>query len=214
MTTKEHQKGASASFGGWVCWWVAVILVPIPLPTVFFYGPLFLVSLILAIVAIAQGRTGSGITLVLFSVAGIPIAMAIGLAMTYLTLKSVGVADSTISVGNKHYPFWSMEGKWKKRAAESVGLLDFEWRATEAGDCLSDCTITNASGYAVKNFLVEMNFFDEAGAKVETLHRGIHERIAPGGSVTFSNMTMGSVSREAAACSARLKDFDIVPPVR
>jgi hypothetical protein len=73
-----------AAIGGWVCFAAGVVFMFIPFPTWFIYAPLFFASFILGIIAIAQKRIASGITLLLANVVGGPIlfliAIAIGLA--------------------------------------------------------------------------------------------------------------------------------------
>lgn len=74
----------SAALGGWICFGVAVVVLFIPLPTWFIYGPLFFVSFILAMVAMTQGRVASGMVLLLVNIVGVPvlflIAVLLGLA--------------------------------------------------------------------------------------------------------------------------------------
>lgn len=73
-----------AAIGGWVSFGLAAIIMFIPIPTWFIYGPLFLASFILGIVAISQKRIASGVTLLLANVIGAPVlfivALAIGIA--------------------------------------------------------------------------------------------------------------------------------------
>lgn len=67
----------SAALGGWICFGVAAVVLFIPLPTWFIYVPLFLVSFILGIVAMAQGRVASGLTLILANVIGGPVLVVV-----------------------------------------------------------------------------------------------------------------------------------------
>jgi DNA-directed RNA polymerase subunit RPC12/RpoP len=68
-----------AAIGGWVCFGLAVIVLFIPLPTWYIYGPLFLVSFILSIIAMAQGRIASGLILLLSNVIGVPILFVVAI---------------------------------------------------------------------------------------------------------------------------------------
>ena len=86
METKELQTNIrqGAAIGGWVCFGVASVIMFIPIPTWFIYGPLYLASFILSIVGISQRRIASGIMLLLANVIGAPVlfvfALAIGVA--------------------------------------------------------------------------------------------------------------------------------------
>ena len=75
----------SAAIGGWVCFGLAVIVLFIPLPTWFIYGPLFLASFILGIVAMTQGRVASGLFLLLVNVIGFPVLFLMALYLGVIT---------------------------------------------------------------------------------------------------------------------------------
>ena len=70
-----------------------MLLVFVPLPTFFIYGPLFLVAFILGIVAIAQKRLGSGLGLLLATIIGSPVAVLIAWTIGILTISSMAKAD-------------------------------------------------------------------------------------------------------------------------
>jgi hypothetical protein len=72
---RPARKGAV--FGGWVSLLVAVGSIFVPFPTFWLYGPLILAAFICGIVAIAQGKAGQGITLLICSLILPPIAMGI-----------------------------------------------------------------------------------------------------------------------------------------
>lgn len=73
----KKRPGSGAVISGWVCFGLATILALIPLPTFFVYIPLFLVALIMAIVALAQGRTANGLTLLLSTILGGPVIVLV-----------------------------------------------------------------------------------------------------------------------------------------
>lgn len=79
---------------GWICFGVGVIVLFVPLPTWFIYGPLFLASFILSIIAMAQGRLASGLILLLANL-GVPvlyvIALVFGLATWGTALREMAV---------------------------------------------------------------------------------------------------------------------------
>jgi len=81
VPTKEIQTNVKqgAALGGWVCFGLGSVFMFIPVPTWFIYGPLFLASFILSIVAISQRRIASGVTLLLANVLGAPILFIIAL---------------------------------------------------------------------------------------------------------------------------------------
>ena len=87
METKELQTNIKqgAAIGGWVCFGLASIIMFIPIPTWFIYGPLYLASFILGIVATSQRRIASGITLLLANVIGAPVLFIIALAIGVAT---------------------------------------------------------------------------------------------------------------------------------
>jgi hypothetical protein len=66
-----------AIFGGWVSLLVAIGSIFVPFPTFWLYVPLILAAFICGIVAIAQGKAGSGIVLLLCSLVLPPIAIAV-----------------------------------------------------------------------------------------------------------------------------------------
>lgn len=74
-----------AAIGGWVCFGLGSIFMFIPIPTWFIYGPLFLASFVLSIVAMSQGRIASGIILLLANVVGAPVLFIIALAIGVAT---------------------------------------------------------------------------------------------------------------------------------
>jgi hypothetical protein len=93
MNETQNSSGSGASIGGWICWTAGIAFVFVPLPTFFIYGPLFLVAFILGIVAIAQKRLGSGIGLLLATIIGSPIAVAIAWCLGLLLIGSAAKAD-------------------------------------------------------------------------------------------------------------------------
>jgi hypothetical protein len=66
-----------AVFGGWVSLSVAIGSIFVPFPTFWFYGPLILAAFVCGIVAIAQGKAGAGIALLLCSLILPPMAIAL-----------------------------------------------------------------------------------------------------------------------------------------
>jgi predicted RNA-binding Zn-ribbon protein involved in translation (DUF1610 family) len=107
VSAKELQTNVKqgAAKGGWVCFGVAVIIMFIPIPAWFIYGPLFFVSFILSIVAMSQGRIASGITLLLANVVGVPIlfiiAFAFGLATWAIALHPLAAQQSAAATTNQ-----------------------------------------------------------------------------------------------------------------
>jgi hypothetical protein len=67
---------------------LAGVLAVLPLPTFFFYVPLFLVALILGIVAIAQERKGIGISIIFAVVFGGPVLVLVGWVLSAALLGS------------------------------------------------------------------------------------------------------------------------------
>lgn len=82
QTSREVQTNVKqgAALGGWICFVIGVAVMLIPVPTWFIYGPLFLASFILSIVAMAQKRVASGVILLLANVIGAPIIWLIAMA--------------------------------------------------------------------------------------------------------------------------------------
>jgi pilus assembly protein CpaB len=74
-----------AAIGGWICFVIGAVVMLIPLPTWFIYAPLFLAAFVLSIVALAQQRIASGITLLLAVVIGAPIIWVIAVALGLVT---------------------------------------------------------------------------------------------------------------------------------
>jgi DNA-directed RNA polymerase subunit RPC12/RpoP len=97
-----------AAIGGWVCFGVGCIVMFIPFPTWFIYGPLFLASFVLSIVAMSQGRIASGITLLLANVIGGPvlfvIALAFGIATWSSTLQQIAKHSSDLATNSVAAP--------------------------------------------------------------------------------------------------------------
>ena len=80
MQTKAKPKAGNWD-GGWICFVAACVIMWVLFPAVFIYGPLFLVSFILGIVAIAQKRVANGIFLILANLVGAPILFVIAVAV-------------------------------------------------------------------------------------------------------------------------------------
>lgn len=93
------KQGAAA--GGWICFVLGVIILFIPLPTWYVYGPLFLVSLILSVVAMAQGRIKSGISLLLANLIGVPILFVLAI---FFGLATWGVALHELAKNDQPTP--------------------------------------------------------------------------------------------------------------
>lgn len=86
--------GANALNAGWVCFGLGLLFVFVPIPfTCIVYGPLFLISIIMAIVGLSNGRTGPGLALLLCSLilppAAVAAAWALGAAAVAGALKSM-----------------------------------------------------------------------------------------------------------------------------
>jgi hypothetical protein len=75
--SRANDSRNGAVFGGWVALLVAIASVFVPFPTFWLYGPLILAAFICGIVAIAQGKAGRGIILLLCSLVLPPIAILI-----------------------------------------------------------------------------------------------------------------------------------------
>ena len=80
-TTIPQQLTSGAIKAGWVCLILGIVLMFIPFPLFFIFGPLCGVAFILAIVGLAKGHTGKGITLLISSIVLPPIFWLIGLAI-------------------------------------------------------------------------------------------------------------------------------------
>lgn len=87
---------------GWVCFGVAAVVLFIPFPTWFLYTPLFFVSFVLGIVALAQGRIASGITLLLANIIGTPVLFIAALVLGLVTWRAVGAALHQASVQSQN----------------------------------------------------------------------------------------------------------------
>lgn len=83
---------SGAVIGGWVCFGLGVLLMFVSLWSFVLYTPLFIVAFVLAIVAIAKGRVGQGITMLLASIA-VPLVLFVGLGATRTTELAKTVAD-------------------------------------------------------------------------------------------------------------------------
>jgi hypothetical protein len=90
----------SAALGGWICFGIAVVVLFIPLPTWFVYGPLFFVSFILAIVAMTQGRVASGLTLLLMNIFGFPVLFFAAILLGLGTWNKIATAAIQASATN------------------------------------------------------------------------------------------------------------------
>ncbi len=87
VPTSEVKQGGA--IGGWVCFGLGVLSMYLSVWSFFIYGPLFFVAFILAIVAMAQKRIGSGITLLLCSLVIPPILwFYLGLTRTAKTVEN------------------------------------------------------------------------------------------------------------------------------
>ncbi len=75
-------KKNGAMLGSVACFVAGIFLVGIPIPfTCFLYGPLLTISLILAIVAIAQGQVGGGVALIFANLLMPPVVGVIAMAI-------------------------------------------------------------------------------------------------------------------------------------
>jgi len=80
-TTMPQQTTSGAIKAGWVCLILGLVLMLIPFPLFYIFGPLCGVAIILAIVGLAKGQTGKGIALLISSLVLSPIFYFIGLAI-------------------------------------------------------------------------------------------------------------------------------------
>lgn len=76
-----QQPMSGAIKAGWVCLLLGLVLMLIPFPLFYIFGPLCSVAFILAIVGLAQGQTGKGIALLISSIVLPPIFWFIGLGI-------------------------------------------------------------------------------------------------------------------------------------
>lgn len=65
---EEKKKRSGAVIGGWVCFVLGVVLMFASLWSFILYAPLFLASFVLAIVAMAKGRVGQGLVMLIASI--------------------------------------------------------------------------------------------------------------------------------------------------
>jgi hypothetical protein len=86
-TAISQQTTSGPIKAGWVCLILGLVLMLIPLPLFYIFGPLCGVAFILAIVGLAKGQTGKGITLLISSLVLPPIFWFIGLAILGVTLR-------------------------------------------------------------------------------------------------------------------------------
>ena len=77
-TAIPQQTTSDAIKAGWVCLILGLILMLIPFPLFYIFGPLCVVAFILAIVGLAKGQTGKGIALLISSLVLPPIFWFIG----------------------------------------------------------------------------------------------------------------------------------------
>lgn len=95
VTNETHTNiKQGAALGGWLCFVIATIIMFIPIPLWFIYAPLYLMSFILGIVAIAQKRIAIGIMLLLANLIAAPILFLIALAFGIATWTTVLMSET------------------------------------------------------------------------------------------------------------------------
>lgn len=77
-TAIPRQATSPALKTGWVCLSIGLMLMLIPFPLFYIFGPLCSVALILAIVVLAHGQTGPGLMLLIASLVLPPVFWLIG----------------------------------------------------------------------------------------------------------------------------------------
>ena len=94
-TAIPQQTTSDAIKAGWVCLILGLILMLIPFPLFYIFGPLCVVAFILAIVGLAKGQTGKGIALLISSLVLPPIFWFIGWGVlgAMLRLSQYGLED-------------------------------------------------------------------------------------------------------------------------
>jgi general secretion pathway protein G len=90
-----QQTTSGAIKAGWACLILGLVLMLIPFPLFYIFGPLCGVAFILAIVGLAKGQTGKGIILLISSLVLPPMCWFIGLAILGSTLMSFGGTEGT-----------------------------------------------------------------------------------------------------------------------
>jgi hypothetical protein len=104
VPTNKIKGGLGAAIGGWVCFGIGVVVLFIPLPTWFIYAPLFFVSFILGIVAMAQGRIANGLTLLLFNIIGVPVLYVVAILFGLATWGAIGLGAAVMNQASNATP--------------------------------------------------------------------------------------------------------------
>jgi hypothetical protein len=86
-----------AVIGGWVCFGVGILFMVHSLWAFIFYVPLFLAAFVLSIVAMAQGRVGGGLALLLCCVIIPPIAFVYCLGLMAQRLAGVRFVEVSLA---------------------------------------------------------------------------------------------------------------------
>jgi hypothetical protein len=140
---------------GWVCFALGMLFMLFSLATFFLYGPLFLASLVLSIVALAQRRVPAGVVLLVFTLAVPPVfwlarlAVGIGTALVdnqvqkQAALSKVEFEDVS---GRRDGDYMYLEGKVRNTGTKTVSFVKVAVEWLDASGTVLDTDYTYAVG--------------------------------------------------------------------
>jgi hypothetical protein len=185
LTTTPSQpvkRRTAAVNAGWLCFVIGMVLLFAHIGTTLLSIPLFVASLVLGIVGIAQGRTASGVVLLCMSVAA-PLVLVPG-----VVCARVGQSMAT-------------QKEAERNALASVTIEDEEWYRD--GDYFRTKGTVRNRGTTTLNYIkVGATFYDKDNQVVDTdwTYAVSGEGLAPGEARSFDMMTRSNSRAKTMRC--------------